>query len=66
MIEYDCHHHRQEYIDSLPTATERNYARLFHRMIICKFCGNKRCPHASDCRLNCTGSNEPGQPGSVY
>lgn len=36
------------------------------RMIICPKCGNKRCPHASDHRLECTGSNEPGQPGSVY
>lgn len=36
------------------------------RMIVCAVCGNKRCPHASDHRLSCTGSNEPGQPGSVY
>lgn len=35
-------------------------------MILCAVCGNKRCPHASDHRLTCTGSNEPGQPGSVY
>ena len=36
------------------------------RMIVCPLCGNKRCPHASDHRLACTNSNEPGQPGSVY
>ncbi|MHB1665835.1 hypothetical protein [Thiomonas sp.] len=36
------------------------------RMILCPKCGNKRCPHASDHRLECTGSNEPGQPGSIY
>ena len=36
------------------------------KMILCPKCGNKRCPHASDHRLDCTGSNEPGQPGSVY
>lgn len=36
------------------------------RMILCPKCGNKRCPHASDHRLECTGSNEPGQHGSVY
>ena len=36
------------------------------KMILCPECGNKRCPHASDHRLACTGSNEPGQPGSVY
>lgn len=36
------------------------------RMILCAICGNKRCPHASDHTLECTGSNDPGQPGSVY
>lgn len=35
-------------------------------MITCEICGNKRCPHATDHRLVCTYSNEPGQPGSVY
>lgn len=36
------------------------------RMIVCPECGNKRCPKASDHTLSCTGSNEPGQPGSIY
>lgn len=36
------------------------------RMFCCETCGNKRCPHATDHRLTCTGSNEPGQPGSSY
>ncbi|GAB1836866.1 hypothetical protein MyNCGM121_36450 [Achromobacter xylosoxidans] len=36
------------------------------RMILCSTCGNKRCPHATDHRNPCTGSNEPGQPGSAY
>ena len=36
------------------------------RMIVCVTCGNKRCPHASDHRLECTNSNEPGQKGSIY
>lgn len=36
------------------------------RMILCPTCGNKRCPHANDHRNACTGSNEPGQPGSAY
>ncbi len=35
-------------------------------MVVCQTCGYKRCPKASDHRLNCTGSNAPGQPGSVY
>jgi hypothetical protein len=36
------------------------------QMILCPECGNKRCPKASDHQLDCTGSNEPNQPGSVY
>lgn len=36
------------------------------RMIVCPKCGNKRCPHSTDHHLECTGSNEPGQPGSRY
>lgn len=36
------------------------------KMILCPECGNKRCPKASDHRHFCTGSNEPGQRGSVY
>lgn len=36
------------------------------RMITCPQCGNKRCPKASDHRLACTESNEPGQHGSIY
>lgn len=35
-------------------------------MIVCPQCGNKRCPKATDHRLDCTGSNEPGQAGSVH
>ena len=36
------------------------------RMILCPLCGNKRCPHATDHELACTGSNEPNQLGSIY
>jgi hypothetical protein len=36
------------------------------RMVLCEHCGNKRCRHASDHRLLCWRSNEPGQPGSIY
>jgi len=35
-------------------------------MILCDICGNKRCPRASDHRLECTDSNDTGQKGSVY
>jgi hypothetical protein len=34
--------------------------------IVCKKCGNKRCPKATDHRLQCTGSNASGQAGSLY
>ena len=34
--------------------------------IVCRICGNKRCPKATDCKLDCTNSNEPGQAGSIY
>lgn len=36
------------------------------RMILCEHCGNKRCPHASDHELPCSGSNDSGQAGSMY
>ncbi|MDP9651902.1 hypothetical protein [Paraburkholderia caledonica] len=36
------------------------------RMVLCPKCGNKRCPHATNHVLACTGSNEPGQKGSSY
>lgn len=36
------------------------------RFIVCEECGNKRCPHATDHTLLCTGSNESGQKGSRY
>ena len=36
------------------------------QMIVCSKCGNKRCPHATDHRNDCTGSNAPGQAGSSY
>ena len=42
------------------------FRNLRRPMITCRTCGNKRCPKASDCSLECTNSNEPGQEGSVY
>lgn len=35
-------------------------------MHLCPECGNKRCPRAAWHGNDCTGSNEPGQPGSNY
>lgn len=39
---------------------------IWGQMILCTACGNKRCPHASNHRNDCTGSNDPGQKGSIY
>lgn len=39
---------------------------MFHGMVVCVECGNKRCPKATDCSLYCTNSNESGQVGSAY
>lgn len=36
------------------------------RMIVCPDCGNKRCPRATNHHNACTGSNAPGQAGSVF
>lgn len=36
------------------------------RMSLCPNCGNKRCPAAFDHTQQCSGSNEPGQRGSLY
>lgn len=35
-------------------------------MILCPNCGNKRCPHATNHKHICTGSNDSGQRGSMY
>ena len=37
-----------------------------HFRYACEICGNKRCPHHTDHTLACSGSNSPGQPGSIY
>jgi hypothetical protein len=42
------------------------WASLKRPFIVCPDCGNKRCPRASHHNHACTGSNEPGQMGSVY
>lgn len=34
--------------------------------VVCKTCGNKRCPHATNHLFTCTNSNEIGQKGSLY
>jgi hypothetical protein len=34
-------------------------------MIVCKDCGNKRCPQALDHRYKCSKSNDVGQVGEL-
>jgi hypothetical protein len=47
-------------------AEARNDIGRLMMFIVCPHCGNKRCPHANDHTNECSGSNEPGQPGSNY
>jgi len=59
----ECHRCIKEHDLRMPG---RLYPLNATKMILCPTCGNKRCPKASDHRLDCTDSNESGQPGSVY
>lgn len=74
----DCHKCRSDKIQTIrkelgldaTTMTEAFIDRITNevqiKMVLCPICGNKRCPKASDHRLDCTNSNDVGQPGSVY
>lgn len=53
-------------MDSWPDCTCYDCTPDWWGMRLCSTCGNKRCPHATSCQNTCTGSNEPGQPGSAY
>lgn len=39
---------------------------LMQRVFLCEFCGNKRCPHATNHLNECINSNAVGQKGSAY
>ncbi len=54
-----CRACEDEYIATL-SGLERFTARRF---VVCRTCGNKRCPKAQHHDRACTGSNEPGQEG---
>lgn len=49
-----------------PSWPEINGFKIRARMSLCPKCGNKRCPGAADHRNECSGSNKPGQKGSLY
>lgn len=39
---------------------------VIYRMVVCVKCSNKRCPHSTNHKFECSNSNEPNQPGSRY
>jgi hypothetical protein len=51
-----CHH----------CALLRQDVEALSRLFVCPDCGNKHCPKASWHGYDCTGSDEPGQLGSIY
>lgn len=51
-------------VNTIDPATGLSVTSMY--MTLCRECGNKRCPHATDHRHACTQSNEPGQAGSRY
>lgn len=53
-------------LKDIPIGQKRDAMRYATMMILCPICGNKRCPHASDHRMECAGGNDPGQNGSIY
>ena len=56
-----CYNCNKDYTDP-----GQHFPYVMSRMILCPTCGNKRCPHGTDHNLECTNSNQPGQPGSRY
>lgn len=63
-VQCNCHRCIKE--NNLVSSSESLLPLNITMMILCKICGNKRCPKASDHSLDCTGSNDPEQSGSVY
>ncbi len=62
LSEHDCAVCEDAALSKLPQM-DQLFARRF---IVCRTCGNKRCPKASAHWQECTGSNESGQVGSFY
>ena len=61
-----CVDHRVTHLPPEIDYSDRLFSSTASRFIICGVCGNKRCPHATDHRLECTDSNDTGQSGSAY
>lgn len=69
-MDCSCHRCVSEHVKAVPPVPSEMLFGVIdprlNRMFLCAICGNKRCPHAADHHNACTGSNEPGQPGSLY
>jgi hypothetical protein len=62
-----CQYCEQEWHNVMDDLDPDGWMRRLNRgMILCPECGNKRCPKASYHDHACSGSNDSGQPGSVY
>lgn len=66
MESQDCYRCWQKAVAKEPRDNPIAVLMIRPRMFLCMECGNKRCPKATDHRLDCTGSNAPGQEGSIY
>ena len=69
MTNCNCYRCAEELCQREPPKPEETFGghdMRLGRMFLCETCGNKRCPHAADHRLTCSGSNKPGQKGSLY
>ena len=60
----DCCHACEDVRVLVVEKTDGAFAALTSRkFVVCRTCGNKRCPKAQHHDRVCTGSNEPGQEG---
>lgn len=64
----ECMCHRCGEVRTKRAMVANDYSAMMAEfyMRLCPICGNKRCPKATDHSLECTGSNDSGQPGSIY
>lgn len=62
-----CHYCENEWLRIMDELDPDGWmSRLSRGMILCRECGNKRCPKATYHGHDCTHSNDSGQPLSVY